>query len=455
MKHRMADIGFPMAAGEYAAAILGPVETASLASLDLNLLRTFLAVYRSGSFTGAARLLGLSQPTVTTQMRALERQTGRELFERLPRGVTPTPVADELAARIAAPLDELAAVAGPTPRAGARAEPVHLAGPAELLCTKALPALAPLIAEGVRLRVATGLTDPLLDELRAGRHDLVIATTRPRGRTVHAVPLTDEEFVLVAAPIWAERLLGRGPAREDEGERAAGRKTEGRGVVERHTDTDGVVVPEAEDEIHGQGPAGQGAEGPGSAGEGGERRGSALRGSKGQGPAGQGGEGLGSAGRDAEREGSAGRDAEAQGPTGQATEAPGPAVRHAGRRSFVAPDSFDPAVLHEVPLITYAEDLPIARRYWRHVFGRRLSRTAAVTVPDLRGVLAAVAAGAGFSVLPRYLCQDLLASGALVALLEPEDPPINTGFLVQRPGASDNPDVARVRALLLRAARSW
>ncbi|MGW2098075.1 LysR family transcriptional regulator [Streptomyces olivaceoviridis] len=425
------------------------------ASLDLNLLRTFLAVYRSGSFTGAARLLGLSQPTVTTQMRALERQTGRELFERLPRGVTPTPVADELAARIAAPLDELAAVAGPTPRAGARAEPVHLAGPAELLCTKALPALAPLIAEGVRLRVATGLTDPLLDELRAGRHDLVIATTRPRGRTVHAVPLTDEEFVLVAAPIWAERLLGRGPARENEGEGAADRKPEGRGVVERDTDTDGVVVPETEDEIHGQGPAGQATEGPGPAGPGGEGLGSAGRGAGRQGSARRGAEGQGSAVQATEHQGPTVRDAEAPGPTGQATEAPGPTVRHAGRRSFVAPDSFDPAVLHEVPLITYAEDLPIARRYWRHVFGRRLSRTAAVTVPDLRGVLAAVAAGAGFSVLPRYLCQDLLASGALVALLEPEDPPINTGFLVQRPGASDNPDVARVRALLLRAARRW
>ncbi|AYN38106.1 LysR family transcriptional regulator [Streptomyces dangxiongensis] len=301
-------------------------------SPDLNLLRTFLAVYRSGSFTGAARLLGLSQPTVTTQMRALERQTGRELFERLPRGVTPTPVADELAARIAAPLDDLAVVAGPTPPAGARAEPVHLAGPAEFLCTTVLPALAPLVAEGLRLRVSAGLTDPLLEELRAGRHDLVIATTRPRGRTLHAVPLADEEFVLVAAPAWADRL----------------------------PEQQGSSVP------------------------------------------------------------------------------------------------LDPAVLHGVPLVTYAEDLPIARRYWRHVFGRRLSRTAAVTVPDLRGVLAAVAGGAGFSVLPRYLCQDLLASGALVALLEPEDPPINTSFLVQRPGAaSDNPDVARVRDLLLTAARGW
>ncbi|MEU0052390.1 LysR substrate-binding domain-containing protein [Streptomyces sp. NPDC006309] len=395
-------------------------------SLDLNLLRTFLAVYRSGSFTGAARLLGLSQPTVTTQMRALERQTGRELFERLPRGVTPTPVADELAARIAAPLDDLAVVAGPTPPAGARAEPVHLAGPAEFLCTTVLPALAPLVAEGLRLRVSTGLTDPLLEELRAGRHDLVIATTRPRGRTVHAVPLADEEFVLVAAPVWAERLRGRQSQRDA----TAGDATAGDAAT-RGAPTPGAPTP--------------GSATPGSAAPDSAPRRSAPRDSATPGPACPEAPALESpvqAGTPTP--GSASPDACAPGtpvPAGSPT--PGSAVL------------LDPAVLHDVPLVTYAEDLPIARRYWRHVFGRRLSRTAAVTVPDLRGVLAAVAGGAGFSVLPRYLCQDLLASGALVALLEPEDPPINTSFLVRRPGACDNPDVARVHDLLLRAAPSW
>lgn len=78
-----------------------------------------------------------------------------------------------------------------------------------------------------------------------------------------------------------------------------------------------------------------------------------------------------------------------------------------------------------------------------------------MTVPDLRGVLAAVTAGAGFTVLPRYLCRDELASGALVALHEPQDAPINTGYLVQRPGASENPHVALVRERLLDAARAW
>ncbi|MFD0274912.1 LysR family transcriptional regulator [Kitasatospora sp. NPDC127111] len=292
------------------------------------MLRTFLAVYRAGSFTAAGQVLGLSQPTVTTQIRALERQGGRELFERLPRGVAPTAVADELAARIAAPLDALAAATGAGARPAPGVEPVHLAGPAELLCTRVLPALAPLVADGVRLRVTAGLTDPLLEELRAGRHDLVIATTRPRGRTLTAVPLADEEFVLVAAPVWAERLHGR-------------LATEG------------------------------------------------------------------------------------------------------------------PAALHEVPLIAYAEDLPIVRRYWRHVFGRRLNCRAALTVPDLRGVVSAVAAGAGFAVVPRYLCAALLDDGSLVRLDDPDDPPINTGYLVQRPGAPANPHLTRVRDHLLAAARTW
>lgn len=304
---------------------------AAAGPLDLNLLRTFLAVYRSGSFTAAARVLGLSQPTVTTQIRALERQVDRELFERLPRGVAPAPYAEALAARIVDPLDALAAVTGHGgPLDGAPAEPVHLAGPAEMLCHCALPALAPLVEQGVRLRVTTGLTDRLLDELRAGRHDLVIATARPRGRSLSSVPLADEEFVLVAAPAWAERIGG--------GARIA-------------------------------------ADGPG--------------------------------------------------------------------------------VLLGVPLVSYADDLPIARRYWRHVFGKRLACEASVTVPDLRGVLAAVTAGAGFAVLPRYLCRDALAAGVLTLLHDPEDAPINTGFLVRRPGSADNPHVALVHDHLIRSARAW
>ncbi|MFC8362872.1 LysR substrate-binding domain-containing protein [Streptomyces griseorubiginosus] len=358
------------------------------APLDLNLLRTFLTVHRTGSFTAAARLLGLSQPTVTTQIRSLERQLGHELFERQARGVTPAPHADELAARIVRPLDELAAVAGPADGADdAPAEPVHLAGPAELLSRCVLPGLAPLVDAGVRLRITPGLTEPLLEDLRAGRHDLVIATFRPRGRALTALPLTDEEFVLVTSPARAERLTP--PAR-----------------AERLTPPAQANQPTS----------------PAQA----KQPTSPARARRLSSPT---------------RADQPGTPIRAERPSTRA-ERPGTTARLQ-------------AALHAVPLVAYAEDLPIVRRYWRHVFGGRLVRQPEVTMPDLNAVKAAVVGGTGFTVLPRYLCAAELASGSLVLLHDPEDPPINTSFLVQRPGTSGNPHVTVVRDHLLAAARDW
>ncbi len=296
--------------------------------LDLMQLRTFLAVYRAGSVTAAARLVGLSQPTVTTQLRELEKRLGRQLFERLPRGVAPTSAAEELAGRLAGPLDALEAIAGGGVDAPAAQPPVQLAGPAEMLGTLALPALAPLLGRGVRLTVTTGLAEDLLTGLRAGQYDLVISTVRPRGRTVRAEPLMDEEFVLVAAPAVAAGI----------------------------------------DPIE---------------------------------------------------------------------------LRFAGTESS------------SIPLVSYAADLPILRRYWRHVFGVRLDAEPAGVVADLRSVAALVAAGGGVSVLPRYLIATQLDSGALVALLEPEEAPINTAFLARRVGAPVLAHVDLVHDALLAAGRRW
>ena len=64
------------------------METASMA--DIHLLRTFLAVYRAGTFTRAAHELHLTQPAVSLQIRALETQVGKPLF-CAPRVGSPRP----------------------------------------------------------------------------------------------------------------------------------------------------------------------------------------------------------------------------------------------------------------------------------------------------------------------------------------------------------------------------
>jgi len=54
---------------------------------DLRKLRVFLAVADSGSFTGAAPGLFMSQPAVSQAISQLERELGASLFTRLARGV--------------------------------------------------------------------------------------------------------------------------------------------------------------------------------------------------------------------------------------------------------------------------------------------------------------------------------------------------------------------------------
>lgn len=299
---------------------------------DLTHWRTFLAVHRAGTLTGAARALGTAQSTVTGHLQALERSLGEPLFERRARGVVPTPHADDLAARLAGPLDALASVlAGARTDGTAIAPPVRLGGPAEFLAHVAMPALAPLVTDGVRLHVTSGLTAELLDGLRGGHLDLVVATSRPAGRRLTAEPIGDEELVLVAAP--------------------------GHHVDRERLSRDGA------------------------------------------------------------------------------------------------------AALADLPLLAYAADLPLARRYWRHVFGVRLEREPALVLSDLRALRAAACAGAGVTVLPRYLCEAELTDGRLELLLEPPDPAVSTTYLVRRPGGADGGPAgdhpSRVRWALLEVTRGW
>ena len=60
-------------------------------------LRTFVEVVHDGSLSGAARKLGLTQPTVGRHIDALEAALGLALFTRSPRGLTPTTAALALA----------------------------------------------------------------------------------------------------------------------------------------------------------------------------------------------------------------------------------------------------------------------------------------------------------------------------------------------------------------------
>ncbi len=59
--------------------------------MKLQQLACFVAVVEEGSFTRAAESLGIAQPSLSQQMRALELELGTTLVERLPRAIAVTP----------------------------------------------------------------------------------------------------------------------------------------------------------------------------------------------------------------------------------------------------------------------------------------------------------------------------------------------------------------------------
>jgi DNA-binding transcriptional LysR family regulator len=59
-------------------------------------LRAFLSVAEHGSFSAAARAVALSQPTLTTQVQALERQHNVVLFHRQGHRIELTSVGERL-----------------------------------------------------------------------------------------------------------------------------------------------------------------------------------------------------------------------------------------------------------------------------------------------------------------------------------------------------------------------
>ncbi|MEV6236999.1 LysR family transcriptional regulator [Lentzea sp. NPDC051838] len=77
--------------------------------LDTRQLEVFATVARTGSFSAAARELHCTQPAISQQMRALERQVGGPLFVRTGRGLNLTEAGRILAERGSELLDQLAA----------------------------------------------------------------------------------------------------------------------------------------------------------------------------------------------------------------------------------------------------------------------------------------------------------------------------------------------------------
>jgi DNA-binding transcriptional LysR family regulator len=279
--------------------------------VNLEWYRSFVAVIRVGTVSGAAQSLHLTQPAVSQHIAALESALGHPLFVRMPRRMLPTAEGKSLYTQVAASIEQLESI---STRSIATDAPqlIRLGTPPEFFAEQFLTRLPQ--SENLRYRVKFGLVEDLIEQLISGQLDVAIATQKIAKPDLEYQLIAEEKFWLVAPPQLVIPILS-----EDLSKLEQWIKTQ--------------------------------------------------------------------------------------------------------------------------PLIAYSEELPIIRRFWRVVFGRRLDLTPTLILPDLRMICQAVSAGFGFSVLPDYLCAEMVKAHHLTLVLDPTNAIKNQIWLAYKKSEKQSPQV--------------
>jgi DNA-binding transcriptional LysR family regulator len=185
--------------------------------LSLHQLRCFLAVFELGSLTAAAEHLGYAQPSISEQVRTLERSLGATLFTRVGRGMVPTTAAESLR-----PHAERAVAAAEDARRAVQSVTALETGTVRfgIFGTARLYAGAALVADmleahpGVRVELIGQNSADVQDDLRRGRIEAaMIAVTQVSSEGLRVIPVARDELVYISAdparvrtPVSAARL---------------------------------------------------------------------------------------------------------------------------------------------------------------------------------------------------------------------------------------------------------
>ncbi|THB67479.1 MAG: LysR family transcriptional regulator, partial [Desulfovibrio sp.] len=171
--------------------------------MDFRRLEAFCKVYELRGFSKAGLALGLSQPTISAHVAALEKELGVTLFDRLGREVLPTPSGDELyqgvtkafstLERTKASIDFMRDhVAGPLV-VGASTIPAHYLLPRIMAC---------FLQEHpeVHISMKVGDSRDVFNQVLSGQVMFGVAGMAHEHEELNCDPLLADRLVIIAAP---------------------------------------------------------------------------------------------------------------------------------------------------------------------------------------------------------------------------------------------------------------
>lgn len=154
------------------------VDAMELHELDLNLLVVFNRLLAERRVSKVAEGLGVSQPAVSNSLAKLRRHFGDELFLRTPKGMEPTPFADQLAESVNYALAMIHSGINQRshfdPQSAQRAVTIGMTDIGEIYFLPALVERLRHAAPGVTLSTVRNTAVNLKDELESGKVDLAL-----------------------------------------------------------------------------------------------------------------------------------------------------------------------------------------------------------------------------------------------------------------------------------------
>ena len=166
-------------------------------------MRTFAAVYSSGSFTRASEILSTSQPTISETIKQLEQELGCKLFDRLGRSIRPTRKAEQLYPRAMAVIEEMKKIKNELMLEDTTVSGELVIGASTIPGIYLIPRLANRFKrhhKDVSFEVRIGPSGEIIDSVL--NHELLLGVVgkKVESSNLRVESFVDDELVLIAAP---------------------------------------------------------------------------------------------------------------------------------------------------------------------------------------------------------------------------------------------------------------
>ena len=183
-------------------------------NFELNYLKTFVAVARSGSFTKAAKILRVQQPTISKTVALLEEQLSMSLFERHRKGVQLTKIGGEvlqLCENIFIYVEEIASI---TDRERTECHGLLPFAVTDSVSSYVIPGiLGDFLRKHPKVRpsIFSGSSNLIGSEIREARVEFGIYYTSPSLHEFQVKELVSVPFKLVGSKEWGQRWPQKPP----------------------------------------------------------------------------------------------------------------------------------------------------------------------------------------------------------------------------------------------------